>query len=106
MPKITFVEPGGDRKTVEIAVGTSVMEGAVDHGIDGIVAACGGSCSCSTCHVHVDAEWVERVGVAHEAEQDVLEFAIDPDERSRLSCQLEVSEALDGLVVHVPSEQA
>ena len=106
MPEITFVVPGGDQKTVEIAVGTSVMEGAVDHDVDGIIAACGGSCSCGTCHVHVDEAWLGRVGPADEVERDVVEFTIDPDHRSRLSCQIEVSEALDGLVVHVPAEQS
>ena len=106
MPKVTFVQPDDSRTTVEIPVGTTLMEGAVDHDVAGIIAACGGSCSCSTCHVHIDAEWTERVGGPHEAEKDVLEFAIDPDDRSRLSCQIEVADALDGLVVHVPAEQA
>ena len=106
MPKVTFVQPSGDQQEVEIATGTTVMEGAVDHGVDGIVAACGGCCSCSTCHVYVDPSCAERVGQPDEAEQDVLEFAIDPDQRSRLSCQLEMSDELDGLIVHVPAEQA
>lgn len=106
MPKVTFVQPSGEQQVVEIMNGTSVMEGAVDNNIDGVVAACGGCCSCSTCHVYVDPRFAERVGQPDEAEQDVLEFAIDPDQRSRLSCQLEMSDELDGLIVHVPAEQA
>jgi 2Fe-2S ferredoxin len=106
LPQITYVEPGGARRTVEVPLGYSVMEGALKHRIDGIIAACGGSCSCSTCHVHVEEEWLERVGPPHDAERDTLEFAIAGDRRSRLSCQIEVTEELDGLVVHVADEQA
>jgi 2Fe-2S ferredoxin len=106
VPRITYVEPGGARRTVDVKLGYSVMEGAVMNRVDGIVAACGGACSCSTCHVHVDPEWVERVGPPHDAERDTLELAIGVDERSRLSCQIQVTAELDGLVVHVADDQA
>jgi 2Fe-2S ferredoxin len=106
VPKITYVQPDGEEVTVEVPVGLTVMEGAIENDVDGIVAACGGSCSCSTCHVHVDEDWLEVVGPPHAAELDTLEFAIDVDERSRLSCQIEVSKELDGLIVHVAEEQA
>lgn len=106
MPRITYVEPGGARRTVDVRLGYSVMEGAVMNRVDGIVAACGGACSCSTCHVHVDPEWLERVGPPDAAEQDTLQLAIDVDERSRLSCQIQVTAELDGLVVHVADDQA
>lgn len=106
MAKITYVQPDGERKTLDIAEGLTVMEGAFDHGVEGIVALCGGSCSCSTCHVYVDDEWLERVGAAHTGEVDTMEFAIDPKPNSRLSCQITITNDLDGLVVHIPPEQA
>ena len=106
LPRITYIEPGGTSRTVEVPLGHSVMEGALKHRIDGIVAACGGCCSCSTCHVHVEGAWLDRVGPPNEAERDTLEFAIGADARSRLSCQIEVTEDLEGLVVRVADEQA
>ena len=106
MAKITYVQPSGERETLEVENGLTVMEGAYNNDVEGIVAACGGSCSCSTCHVYIDPEWRERVGGPHAAEEDTLELADDVRESSRLSCQIEVSEELDGLVVHVPTSQA
>lgn len=106
MPKITYIEPSGERKTFEVPKGSTVMDGAIDNNVDGIIASCGGSCSCSTCHVYVAGEWIAKTGKAHLAEQDTLEFAIDVRENSRLSCQIEVTEELDGLVVQVVDEQA
>ncbi|REJ76465.1 MAG: 2Fe-2S ferredoxin [Acidobacteria bacterium] len=106
MAKITYIEPSGERKTIDVPPGSTVMDGAVDNNVDGIIASCGGSCSCSTCHVYVDEEWIGRTGRAHLAEQDTLEFAIDVRENSRLSCQIEVTDELDGLVVQVVDEQA
>ena len=91
MAKITYVQPDGSSQTLDVAVGLTVMEGAFDNGVDGIVALCGGSCSCSTCHVYVDPAWLERVGEAHSGEVDTMEFAIDPKPNSRLSCQVEVT---------------
>ena len=106
MAKVTYVQPDGGRQTLDVANGLTVMEGAFDNGVDGIVAACGGCCSCSTCHVYVDPEWRERVGDAHAAEVDTMEFAMEVGEGSRLSCQITVSDELDGLVVHIPTDQA
>lgn len=106
MPRITYIEPNGTSRTVEVESGATVMEGAIDNGIDGIVAACGGSCACSTCHVHVDDSWTEKVGKPHTAEEDTLTLALDVKETSRLSCQITVGDHLDGLVVRVADEQA
>ena len=106
MPKIHFLQPNGDRKTVEIDVGTTVMDAAIAGDVVGIVASCGGSCSCSTCHVYVEGAWLEKTGKAHEAEVDTLEFGIDVRDNSRLSCQIEVTADLDGLEVQVVDEQA
>jgi 2Fe-2S ferredoxin len=107
MPKITYVEHDGTTRIVDVPVGHSVMEGGRDAGIEGIVAECGGACSCSTCHVLVHSDWVARLPTQESMEEDMLEFApgMDP-ERSRLSCQLRVSEDMDGLTVNVPEEQA
>jgi 2Fe-2S ferredoxin len=106
MAKVTYIESNGEERTVEVPVGATVMDGAADHEIDGIVAVCGGGCSCSTCHVYVEPEWQERVGPPHDAEREILETAIAPAENSRLSCQIVVSEELDGLRVRIPEEQA
>ncbi len=106
MPRITCIDREGRSRVLEAEVGDTVMETAVDHDVDGIVAACGGSCSCSTCHVYVDEAWLEAVGGRDDDEECTLELAIDVRPNSRLSCQIRVTEALDGLVVQVPSEQA
>ena len=106
MAKITYIEFNGTAHTVEVPNGLTVMEGARDNGIPGIEADCGGACACSTCHVYVAPEWVDRLPARDPMEQDMLDFAYQPDpERSRLTCQLKVSEALDGLVVHMPERQ-
>lgn len=105
MPKIIFVQPDGNRQTIDAADGQTIMEAATTNLVPGIVADCGGGCSCATCHVYVDPDWVARLTPADEIEEAMLEGAIDPNERSRLSCQLRMSEALDGIVVHVPAAQ-
>lgn len=105
MPKIIFVQPDGSQQTVQAEVGQSVMEAATANLVRGIVADCGGGCSCATCHVYVDPGWSARLQPADDIEQAMLEGAIEPDERSRLSCQLRMTEALDGLVLHVPAAQ-
>ena len=104
MAVITFITPSGQRIVVEATDG-SVMDAAWDNGVDGIDADCGGVCSCATCHVHVDPDWIDRTGRAAEDEKALLEFESDVSECSRLSCQMEVSEALDGLVVRVAERQ-
>lgn len=106
MAKITYVEFGGKEHVVEVANGLTVMEGARDNGIPGIEADCGGACACSTCHVYVDAAWVDKLPKKDAMESDMLDFAWNPDAtRSRLTCQLKVSAALDGLKVYMPEKQ-
>lgn len=105
MPTIIYLEHNGTRHEVEVAVGMSVMEGAVSQGIPGIVAECGGSCSCATCHCYVDEAWLDRVGEPEAMEAAMLPFALEPRDNSRLSCQLEVTEELDCLVVRLPAAQ-
>ncbi len=107
MPEITYISPDESRTVVDVPVGTSVMRAAVDAGVPGIVAECGGSLMCATCHVYVDEAWTDRAGGPGEEEDEMLEETLSPrDGRSRLSCQLVVSPELDGLVVHTPAEQA
>jgi 2Fe-2S ferredoxin len=105
MPKITYIEHDGKTHTVDAASGTTVMENALKNGIPGIVAECGGACSCATCHVHVDEAWTERVGPPSPMEEDMLDFAFDVRPTSRLSCQIKVTDELDGVVVHTPAKQ-
>ncbi|MEL6297422.1 MAG: 2Fe-2S iron-sulfur cluster-binding protein [Pseudomonadota bacterium] len=105
MAKITFVQPDGTKTEVEAAEGTTVMEAGKLHAVPGIEAECGGACACATCHVYVDAAWAEKTGKPSEMEEDMLDFAFDVRETSRLSCQIKVSDALDGLVVQVPEKQ-
>ena len=106
MPKVTYVRPDGERTSVEANDGSSVMETAVDNGVDGIVAECGGNMMCATCHVVVDDEWFARLPERDEIEDGMLdETAVPRQEHSRLSCQIKMSEDLDGLVVHLPESQ-
>jgi len=105
MPKITYVEHGGSEHVVEVSTGLTVMEGARDNNIPGIDADCGGACACSTCHVYVDEMWREKVGQASEMEEDMLDFAFDVREGSRLSCQIKMNNDLDGVIIHLPSRQ-
>ena len=92
-------------KTVEGEIGSTVMETAIKNAIPGIEAECGGACACATCHVHVDEAWRATVGDPSPMEEDMLDFAFDVREESRLSCQIKVTEELDGLVVRVPEKQ-
>jgi ferredoxin, 2Fe-2S len=106
MVKITYVEFGGTQKVVDVAPGLTVMEGGRDNGVKGIEADCGGACACSTCHVYVDEAWVDSLPPRDAMEQDMLDFAFQPDERrSRLTCQLKVTPEIEGLVVHLPEKQ-
>ena len=105
MPKITYIEHNGKSHTLEVANGLSVMEGAVQNNIPGIDADCGGSCACATCHVYVDEKWFNKLPNKESAEEDMLDMAFEPKSSSRLSCQLTVSDELDGLVVNMPSKQ-
>jgi 2Fe-2S ferredoxin len=106
MAKITYIEHNGTEHVVDVPNGLTVMEGARDNNIPGIEADCGGACACSTCHVYVHPDWVAKLPEIDPMEEDMLEFAYEPDpERSRLTCQLKVSDALDGLVVQMPEKQ-
>jgi 2Fe-2S ferredoxin len=105
MPKITYIEHDGTSRTVDAEVGATVMETAIRNRVPGIVAECGGACSCATCHVHVDEAWKEKVGPPSPMEEDMLDFAFDVRPNSRLSCQIKVTEELDGLVVNTPERQ-
>ena len=106
MAKITYIEHNGTEHTVDVANGLTVMEGARDDNIPGIDAACCCACACSTCHVYVSPDWVAKLPPKEDMEADMLDFAYEPDpERSRLTCQLKVSDALDGLVVQMPEKQ-
>ena len=105
MVRITYIEHNGTSHVVEMEEGRSVMEGAIQNNIPGIVAECGGACSCATCHAYIDKQWLKEVGPAGEDEADMLEFVDKPTPNSRLTCQIEVSENLDGLVVRLPKGQ-
>ncbi len=105
MPKVTYIEHNGKSHTVDAVAGLSVMRGAVDNNIPGIDADCGGECACATCHVYVDPAWLDRTGERSEMEKSMLSFANGTAENSRLACQIEVTPALDGLVVRMPEGQ-
>ena len=106
MVKITFIDVEGTARTVEGEVGSTVMETAIKQGVPGIEAECGGACACSTCHVYVDESWREKVGEPSPMEEGMLDFAYGVQPSSRLSCQIKVTEVLDGLVVRTPERQA
>ncbi len=105
MPRIKFIEPDGTEHIAEIASGMSVMHAAIKFDIPGIDADCKGSCTCSTCHVHVDRNWIERTGHAHGMEEDILDHAVNADDCSRLSCQIVMTDELDGICVFIPDWQ-
>jgi 2Fe-2S ferredoxin len=106
MPKIKYVEHNGKEHEAEVPAGWSVMEGAVKNLIPGIDADCGGACACATCHVYVDEAWREQTGPPSPMEEDMLDFGFEVRANSRLSCQIKVTDALDGLVVATPERQA
>jgi 2Fe-2S ferredoxin len=105
MPKITYVEFKGTEHVIEVKTGLTVMEGAVKHNVPGIDADCGGACACATCHVYVDPAWTDKVGAPSAMEESMLDFAENVEPNSRLSCQIKVTDALDGLVVRMPESQ-
>ncbi len=106
MPKITFTDSSGNARTVDAEIGSTVMETAIRNNIPGIEAECGGACACATCHVYVDEAWREKVGGPSPMEEDMLDFGYDVRPNSRLSCQIKVTDELDGLVVSTPDKQA
>ena len=105
MPKITYIEHDGTEHTVEVKKGLSVMEGAIRNNVPGIDADCGGACACATCHVYVDEAWREATGSPSAMEESMLDFAEEVEPNSRLSCQIRVTDDLDGLIVRLPQSQ-
>ena len=105
MVKITYIEHNGTSHTVEVPNGLSVMEGAVQNNIPGIDADCGGSCACATCHVYVDEKWFYKIPKKDISEEDMIDMAFEPKKFSRLTCQITVTDDLNGLVVKMPSKQ-
>ena len=105
MPKIRYIESNGTSHTLEVPNGITVMEGAVQNNIPGIDADCGGGMACATCHVYVNDEWFDKIPTKEDGEEDMLDMAFEPKKNSRLSCQIIVSDELDGLTVRIPSKQ-
>ena len=105
MAKITYIDHEGNSQTIEVDNGLSVMEGAIQKNIPGIDADCGGSMACATCHVYVEEKWLSKLPKKEEAEEDMIDMAYEPKKNSRLSCQLIVTDELDGLIVTTPSKQ-
>jgi 2Fe-2S ferredoxin len=105
MAKITYIEHDGTEHTLDVKAGLSVMEGAVKNNIPGIDADCGGACACATCHVYVDEVWTDKTGTPTAMEESMLDFAEAVEPNSRLSCQIKVTDALDGLIVRMPESQ-
>ena len=108
MSKITYKDKDkdGNSKTIEVENGLSVMEGAIQNDIPGIDADCGGAMACATCHVYVEEKWLDKIPQAEEAEVDMIDMSFEPKKNSRLSCQLIVSDEIDGLVVTTPEKQS
>ncbi|WKL58177.1 2Fe-2S iron-sulfur cluster-binding protein [Asticcacaulis sp. ZE23SCel15] len=105
MVKIIYIEQNGERHEIDAKVGNTVMEGAIKNNVPGIDADCGGACACATCHVYVADEWFEKVGNPSVMEESMLDFAQDVRPTSRLSCQIRITDALDGLTVELPESQ-
>jgi 2Fe-2S ferredoxin len=105
MPRVTYIQPDGTPKVVDAPAGTTVMEAAIDNGVRGIVAECGGACSCATCHVYVDPHWADQLPPPDAQEEGMLGCVVDRRPTSRLSCQIVLKPALDGLTVEVAPEQ-
>jgi len=105
MTKITYIENNGKEHTVDVQNGLTVMEGAVQNDIPGIDADCGGSMACATCHVYVKDDWYNKLDEKSEGEDDMIDQAYDPRKNSRLSCQITVSDKIEGLIVHLPEKQ-
>jgi len=105
MPKVTYIESGGEHHVVDVRPGLSLMEGAVQSGVPGIPATCGGACACATCHIYIDEAWRSTTGARNDLEESMLEMADDVQSNSRLACQIKMTDELDGLVVHVPNSE-
>ena len=105
MPTIIFIERDGEKKSVEVEPGYTVMEAAINNGVDGIVAECGGACACATCHSYIDESWLEKLPPMDDMEDSMLDAAYEREDNSRLTCQIEVTEELDGLIVRVADNE-
>lgn len=105
MTKVKYIEFDGKEHVVDVPPGSSVMRGAIDNNVRGVIAECGGACSCATCHVYVDGAWVDKLNQKSEDENAMLEAVCEPRPNSRLSCQIKMTESLDGLVVRLPEKQ-
>jgi 2Fe-2S ferredoxin len=106
MPIVTYVSPGGISRKIDVPTGMSVMQAALHHRVDGILGECGGNCMCATCHVYVDLPFLSRLPLAKENEKFMLSIAAEgPETSSRLSCQIKMTEALDGMIVRLPAKQ-
>jgi 2Fe-2S ferredoxin len=105
MPKVIYITPGGERHEVILENGYSVMEGAINNNIDGIVAECGGACACATCHSYIDEAWLDKLPAMDDMEDSMLEAAYERKPNSRLTCQIEMNDDLDGLIVHVAENE-
>ena len=106
MPKIIYITHDNQTHTVEVQNGLTVMEGAVQNDIPGIDADCGGGMACATCHVYVKDGWFDKIAPKEDGEEDMLDMAFEPKKNSRLSCQIIISDELDGLIVNIPSKQS
>lgn len=105
MPLINYIEANGKHHEIEVASGDTIMQGAVDNMIDSLLAECGGACACATCHCYVDEAWADKVPAATDIEKDLLEAVLEPKDNSRLSCQIVVSDEMEGFTVHLPESQ-
>jgi len=105
MPRIVFIEPDGNRRELQAPLGVTLMEVARQNNVRGVVAQCGGACACATCHVYIDPSWLAKLEPREEMEEGMLELAWEPRDNSRLSCQIHITPALDGLTVTVPKRQ-
>jgi 2Fe-2S ferredoxin len=105
MGQVTYVSFDGEQTVVDVANGDNLMQAAIDNGVSGILGDCGGGCACATCHCIVDDAWAAKTGEPDELEVDMLDGLIDPKPTSRLSCQIIMSDELDGVVIHLPESQ-
>ena len=105
MAKIKYIEHNGKEHEIEVSSGLTVMEGAIKNNIPGIDADCGGACACATCHVYINQDWVEKLNPKEDTEEDMLDFAFDVKDNSRLSCQISVTDELNGLIVNLHEKQ-
>ena len=106
MPNITYIESSGNKKTIDVPNGLTIMEGAIQNNVPGIDADCGGGMACATCHVYVKDEWLDKLPKIEDGEQDMIDMAFEPKKNSRLSCQIIVSDELEGIEVTTPEKQS